>query len=353
MEEIINLRKQNYQKVLQEVTELETTIVELELNSTPSDEEVNQTIELKKRLEKLQVLKEKALASLNELETEHVVRSAVDATPLSLEQELKRLAQQENVLKGMLTRKPSKLSFNSTRDSPLGFIEEFGKFAMRECPTPTLMTNFMILLLSACTKDDPLANSFYESFLVEGTPTTLEDLKKHFMIFYKGKQYLGSQLPRLASVAMGKEKPGDYCSRLSMICTGSGLDLTQKSETNQIYIETWFANLPQQEQNNIQAEFNKMPKDAAVQDYLNLIIRTVPQQPGHIRKYEMFCPYCSGHVSWECNACPTGQMFSRKDKQYKRPATENGENDKRKIRKNDQNQEKKPQGRKTEEEIKK
>jgi hypothetical protein len=131
MEEIINFRKQNYQKVLQEVTELETTIVELELNSTPSDEEVNQTIELKKRLEKLQVLKEKALASLNELETEHVVRSAVDATPLSLEQELKRLAQQENVLKGMLTRKPSKLSFNSTRDSPLGFIEEFGKFAMR------------------------------------------------------------------------------------------------------------------------------------------------------------------------------------------------------------------------------
>ena len=131
MEEIINLRKQNYQKVLQEVTELERTIVELELNSTPSAEEVNQTIELKKRLEKLQVLKEKALASLNELETEHVVRSAVDATPLSLEQELKRLAQQEIVLKGMLTRKPSKLSFNSTRDSPLGFIEEFGKFAMR------------------------------------------------------------------------------------------------------------------------------------------------------------------------------------------------------------------------------
>lgn len=358
MEQIIIARKKNYEKVLLEMTEFETEILQLEMKSELDEEEENQLKEAKLRLESLIELKERALAAVEELvsaDSDHVLRPAAQGSS-SFEQELRKLAQQENVLKGMLTRKPAKLSFNSMKDSALGFIEEFGKFAMRECPTPSLMANFMILLLSACTKDDPLANSFYESFLVEGTPTTLEDLKKHFMIFYKGKEYLGSQLPRLASVAMGKEKPGDYCSRLSMICTGSGLDLTQKSESNQIYIETWFANLPQQEQNNIQAEFSKMPRDAAVQDYLNLIIRTVPQQPGHIRKYEMFCPYCSGHVNWDCNACPTGQMFNRKEKHFKRPANEIVENDKKKFRKNDQNQEsdkKKPPVKKTEDEIKK
>ena len=160
----------------------------------------------------------------------------------------------------------------------------------------------MLLLLSACTKDDPKAHAFAESFSVEGTPKSLEELKKRFMVFYRGKVYLGSQLPRLASIAMGKEKPGDYCSRVSMICTGSGIDITEKSSRHRPYLETGFANLPPQEQNNLQADFNKLAPNAAVQDYLNLITQMIPQEPGYIKKLTMHCPYCSTGVTWECAA---------------------------------------------------
>ncbi|KAI8894124.1 hypothetical protein BC833DRAFT_634879 [Globomyces pollinis-pini] len=119
------------------------------------------------------------------------------------------LAQQENVLKGILSRKPVSLNFHSSKNDPLAFIEDFGKFINRELPTEALKSSLMMLLLNACTKDDPKSHSFSESLLVNGTPKNLEELKKKFMIFYKGNVYLGSQLPRLANVAMGKEKPSD------------------------------------------------------------------------------------------------------------------------------------------------
>ena len=167
-------------------------------------------------------------------------------------------------------------------------------------------------------KDDPKAHAFIESFHVEGPPETLEELKKKFMIFYTGKVYLGSQLPRLASIAMGKEKPGDYCSRIAMVCTGSGIDIGERSTKMRQYLETWFANLPSQEQNNLQGDFSRLPKDASVQDYLNLIIQLIPQEPGYIRKQNIHCPYCSGLVQWDCSECTTGVLLSKKDKGLKR-----------------------------------
>ncbi len=76
---------------------------------------------------------------------------------------------------------------------------------------------------------------------------------------------------------MGKEKPGDYFSRIAMVCTGCGIDIGERSCKVRQYLETWFANLASQEQNILQGDFNKLPADASVQDYHNLIIQLIPQ----------------------------------------------------------------------------
>jgi hypothetical protein len=73
------------------------------------------------------------------------------------------------------------LNFNSSKDDSLAFIEEFGKFVNRELPSDGLKNSLMMLLLNACTKDDTKAHSFSESLMVDGTPNTLEELKKKFI----------------------------------------------------------------------------------------------------------------------------------------------------------------------------
>jgi hypothetical protein len=320
MEEIIKTRQEHLNTVVTTMVAIEKSYNEICLKPEKTEEEKTNEEKLKTRLAELKELKNNALAALKEAKDDFLASDpqAANHVGTALDKELRKLAQQENVLKGMLTRKPESLSFDSTKKDPLSFIEEFGKFVSRECPTPPLMKAFMLLLLNACTKDDPKAHAFIESFNVEGPPETLEDLKKKFMIFYTGKVYLGSQLPRLASIAMGKEKPGDYCSRIAMVCTGSGIDIGERSSKVRQYLETWFANLPSQEQNNLQGDFSKLPADASVQDYLNLIIQLIPQEPGYIRKQNIHCPYCSALVQWDCAECPTGVLLTRKDKGLKR-----------------------------------
>jgi hypothetical protein len=324
MEELRNTRKQMVEKVSLELAKEEEAILEQYLKAELSTEEEEALKAKETRRDNLKVLHAKVVTELKELEEPAEVPNQEKG---NLDGELRKLAQQENVLKGILSRKPVNLNFNSSKNDPLAFIEEFGKFINRELPTEALKNSLMMLLLNACTKDDPKSHSFSESLLVNGTPKNLEELKKKFMIFYKGNVYLGSQLPRLANVAMGKEKPSDYCSRVSMICTGSGIDLMENKKENRKYLETWFANLPPQEQNNLQSEFNKLPTDASVQDYLNLVTKMIPQEPGFLRKLEMFCPYCSSGIIWDCHSCRTGDYLQKKEGSLKRRRNPNAQND--------------------------
>jgi hypothetical protein len=307
MKELRKTRTNTLEKVANELAKEEELILELYLKEELSEAEETKLKAKEKRRENLKILQAKAQKELKELE------KPAQETSQAFDGELRKLAQQESVLKGILSRKPANLNFNLSKDDSLAFIEEFGKFVNRELPSDGLKNSLMILLLNACTKDDPKAHSFSESLMVDGTPNTLEELKKKFMIFYKGKVYLGSQLPRFANVAMGKKKPSDYCSRVSMICTGSGLDLTAKNEENRKYLETWFANLPPQEQNNLQNEFSRLSNDASIQDYLNLVTKMIPQEPGFLKKIEMFCPYCSNRITWDCSSCYTGEYFQKRE----------------------------------------
>ncbi len=146
MEEIVNARKENLKTIAAQIVTAEKLVLEINLKDTQDETELQELEKAKSRLESLYVLKKLAHTFLKEAESEmHGGRQAVSATPHGLDTELRRLAQQENVLKGMLTRKPASLNFNSTRDDPLNFIEEFGKFLSRECPNDVLIDAFMLL----------------------------------------------------------------------------------------------------------------------------------------------------------------------------------------------------------------
>jgi hypothetical protein len=139
-----------------------------------------------------------------------------------------------------------------------------------------------------------------------------------------------------------------------MICTGSGLDLTAKNEENRKYLETWFANLPPQEQNNLQNEFSRLSNDASIQDYLNLVTKMIPQEPGFLRKIEMFFPYCSNRITWDCSSCYTGEYFQKREgkllKRKRQTLDEAPKRPKFDLR-NQIDQKKEPAPRKTEQEL--
>ena len=113
---------------------VEKSLNEICLKQDKTEEERASEAKWKARIVELKALKNDALSALKEAQEDFQTSAphAANHVGTALDKELRKLAQQENVLKGMLTRKPGSLSFDSTKKDPLSFIEEFGKFVSRE-----------------------------------------------------------------------------------------------------------------------------------------------------------------------------------------------------------------------------
>jgi transposase InsO family protein len=152
-EEIIRtetIKEANNNRLAHELLTIENQIMVLVMKEDRTEEEDVNLVKLEKRLGELERLQARLKNKF-----ENMAMAAVAPT---FETELKKKAAEENVLKGILTRKPRNLDFISTRDDPLAFIERFGQFVTRECKGPLLIEHLMLPLLNACTKDDPTVN---------------------------------------------------------------------------------------------------------------------------------------------------------------------------------------------------
>ena len=125
MEELKKTRTQIVEKVSLELAKEEESILEQYLKAELTTEEEDALKAREIRRDNLKVLHAKAVTELKELDEPVEVPNQEKG---NLDGELRKLAQQENVLKGILSRKPVNLNFHSSKNDPLAFIEEFGKF---------------------------------------------------------------------------------------------------------------------------------------------------------------------------------------------------------------------------------
>lgn len=167
-------------------------------------------------------------------------------------------------------------------------------------------------LLKVCIKDDERSSALFTKLKGDKTPPNdIVALKTQFLDFYSGQTWQGSQLSQLSSLAMGKEQPSTYNSRLSTMCLSMGIKMDAKGDQGfQLLKKTLFNRLPFVVQNTLQAKAKEVIENGTIQDFMDLIVDNIPHAPTHVVKALLHCQYCPQEVDYACN-CETGRLFSR------------------------------------------
>ena len=108
-----------------------------------------------------------------------------------------------------------------------------------------------------------------------------------------GNSWQGTQWSQLVNIAMGREKQSDYLARLSSACHAHEIDMdAKKNPAYQPMLNAWFSKLPHTMQNTLKHSMKKVFEQGSIQDYMDLIKEEVPQEPGHVTKLVIHCPWC-------------------------------------------------------------
>jgi hypothetical protein len=117
-------------------------------------------------------------------------------------------------------------------------------------------------------------------------------LKQEFLSYFCGNTWKSFQLTQLVGIAMGREEPASYCARLSKLVQQNGISSTEVNQFNQLLISGWFNRLPHSIQNSLQEKILPIIEKGTIQNYLDLINKSIPHEPTHLLKVDLHCPYC-------------------------------------------------------------
>jgi transposase InsO family protein len=218
----------------------------------------------------------------------------------------------QKIVQGHMQTCPTKCKFE-INSNPVEFIELFIEF-IQGCLKENETKLYMLPLLKVCMKDDPRTNAF-NSHLMKCHKVIDEPnaLKNEFLSYFCGNSWKASQLTQLVGIAMGREEPSSYCARLSKLVQQNGISINETNPFNQLLIACWFNRLPHSIQNTLQEKIVQIMEKGTIQEYVDLIVKSVPHEPSHILKVDLHCPYCPKTVEFSCS-CKTGNMLSKKHK---------------------------------------
>jgi len=213
----------------------------------------------------------------------------------------------------LMNSKPRDIVFNSTSNDCEGFIKKFVEFSSDILPTKEDRQEYLWGLFRRIIKDDNRHGAFFAKLTAENVPKDdIIKLKEYFLNFYLGRNWQGGQLGQIATVAMGKEQPSSYVARIQQKCQSMGIDMTTCGDAGFKFLkQSWFYNLPTNEQNTLYPKMTTILKDGSIRDFLDLVLSEIPQMPSRIEKAKLCCPYCSDNVEYSCG-CTTGRIFRNK-----------------------------------------
>ena len=169
-----------------------------------------------------------------------------------------------------LKYRPASLNFNKDT-SALQFMEGFIKYVGNCLESEKMKEDHLWDLLKVCIKDDERSSAFFTKLKGDKTPpNVIVALKTQFLDFYSGRTWQGSQLSQVSSLAMGKEQPSTYNSRLSTMCLSMGIKMDARGDQGfQLLKKTLFNRLPFVVQNTLQAKAKEVIENGTIQDYLD------------------------------------------------------------------------------------
>ena len=230
------------------------------------------------------------------------------------------IQQKQKVIQGYMNSCPDNCKYEDGVTNDVAFIDSFIEWIAEYLPSKTLRVEYLIPVLDQCIKNSSKRTAFIKSLHgKEKARSTFNELKKEFLSYFLGNSWQGTQWSQLMNIAMGKKKPSDYIARLLSACQANGVDVN--SRKNPAYLpmlNAWFNRLPHSSQNILKASMKKVLEEGSVQDYFNLIQNDMPQEPGHIKKCDIHCPYCPKLIQWTCD----GKTARNTQKMTKRPREE-------------------------------
>ena len=204
---------------------------------------------------------------------------------------------------------PDNCKFKDGVTNEVAFIDAFIEWIEPHLPDKEDKAEYLIPVLDQCLKNTMKRSAFFKSLKEkDSVHYDCNKLKKEFLIYFLGNSWQGTQWSQLMNIAMGKEKPSDDIARLLSACQANGIDVTSKKNPAYLpMLNAWFNRLPHAAQNTLKASMKSVFEEGSIQDFIK---NEMPQEPGHVRKCEITCPYCPKNLEWSCD-CKTARMFPK------------------------------------------